>query len=169
MLEKVIGDYNKFLENIFKNLEEFKIDVSTYELDHICYRVATLEEYHEKKGQLSEFGCLLVESEINSRNISTFKFYEPVIYLDREIFLIELPSPKRNINYPTGLEHVEFVTETDLRDFIAAFPAIDFDISNIIKPVNPEVRIAFPDGTSVKFHNESLEKVIEKEQEFQLI
>jgi len=38
-----------FLETIFSHLSEDGIDVSHYTLDHICYRVETMEEYEDMK------------------------------------------------------------------------------------------------------------------------
>ena len=45
-----------FLDSLFENIDSYKIDVSSYELDHICYRVASIDEYLEMKHVLSQFG-----------------------------------------------------------------------------------------------------------------
>ena len=36
---------------------------------------------------------------------------------NREISVVELPSPKQGTFYPTGLEHAEFVIEESFEDY----------------------------------------------------
>ena len=52
-LKEIVGDVNAFLDNIFSSLEKNGIDVSEYFMDHLCFRVATIEEY-EKKGLIKQ-------------------------------------------------------------------------------------------------------------------
>lgn len=166
MLDEVIGNYYDFMKKTFENMETIKIDVSAYELDHICYRVATTDEYFLKKQQFEKFSELLVESIVNGRNISTFKLLNPIIYQSRKIYLIELPSPKINTDYTSGLEHVEFVIDKSLPDFIKDYPLINFEINNINNSVNADVKVVFANGITVKFHNETLEEIIKREINF---
>jgi predicted metalloenzyme YecM len=65
---------------------------------------------------------------ISGRPISTFHLLTPLVYQDREIYLVELPSPKANSPYPTGWEHAEFVIDTDLDTFIGKYRDIDWDL-----------------------------------------
>ena len=44
----------KFLDRTFLELLRYGIDVSYYELDHICYRVGSQDEYERNKAYLSE-------------------------------------------------------------------------------------------------------------------
>ena len=54
-----LGDIKPFLDHIFKYLSVKKVDVTNYELDHICYRVETKERYQELKKSLTNLGELL--------------------------------------------------------------------------------------------------------------
>ena len=47
-----LGDPTQFLDETFKELHNDGFDVSGYELDHICYRVETMERYEEIKSLL---------------------------------------------------------------------------------------------------------------------
>ncbi|MFN8674350.1 MAG: VOC family protein [Candidatus Sericytochromatia bacterium] len=162
-IENIIGDTTLFLDKIFNELKILNIDISNRFLDHLCYRVATLEEYNHKKEALLNFGVLLTEADVNGRPIATFKLTKPIVYNSREIFLIELPSPKKNTNYESGLEHIEFVIEEGLSYWIEKYPKIDFEKSGMSKELNPEIKIALSDNLAVKFHPLSLDKVIEIE------
>jgi predicted metalloenzyme YecM len=160
---KLLGDVNGFLEKIISALDADKINVSKYELDHVCYRVKSQDEYEQFKSKLSHLGELLTEIEIGERLISTYKLKEPINFRKRKIYLVELPSPKKDSPYPKGLEHVEFVIQDNFEDFMRKHPNIKFDTSGIGKLINPDIKIKYP-KFSVKFHNKPLEYVIKYEQ-----
>lgn len=162
-LKSIIGNVDTFLENIFSNLNKINLKTDNYFLDHLCYRTASQEEYQQKKAELLNLGELFVEAPVNGRLIATFKFFTPVEFKGRNIPMIELPSPKPGKNYQSGLEHVEFVINESLQSFIERFSVITFETDNIADSLNPDVKISFADGLTVKFHIESLDKIIEKE------
>lgn len=162
-IESKLGNITVFLDTIFSELENLKIDVSDYYLDHICYRTRSENEYKEINLFLPNFAKLLIESDVNGRLISTFKFFKPIKYKNRDIFIIEIPSPKKGVTYNSGFEHVEFVIKENLFEFMRKYPNIEFDISNISKELNAEIRIKLTGDLAVKFHNQSLETVIELE------
>ncbi len=153
-----------FLDRAFQHLENDKIDVSIYELDHICYRVETLEEYSHICEQLLDYGVLLSEAMIQWRPISTYKLASPIAYKGREIYCVEIPSPWAHQKYLTWYEHVEFVIDEDLTDFMFRYNYIVFTTNWIDKKINPDVSVRYSDTMAVKFHNNTLEDVIKYEQ-----
>jgi len=158
-----LGDVGAFLEKTFSALDHDGIDVSGYELDHLCYRVDSMEKYKRFQDEFSRLGTLLNETEINGRKISTYKLKKPIPFGDRQIFLVELPAPKEGSAYADGLEHSEFVIPEKFEDFIKHHSSVPFDLSDIHKKSNPDIKIKY-DGFSVKFHNRTLEEVIRTEQ-----
>jgi predicted metalloenzyme YecM len=161
-LKDVIGDYDKFLEDIFFMLEDIDLDVENNQLDHICYRVESIDQYKSKKEELILFGELLIESLVNGRNISTFKLFEPILYKNRKIFLIELPAPKHGHSYSAGLEHVEFVTIEPLQKVVNRYPQFAFETFGIHKKINADITLKLG-NYCMRFHNQSLEDVIKLE------
>ena len=163
---KILLNPEGFLKNIFENISESGIDVSELELDHICYRVETLEKYLELKKDLLKVWKLLKENLIWWRKISTFKLKNPIIYKNRKIYLLELPSPKEWSYYKEWYEHVEFVIKDSFNDFIDKYSDIKFNKKAINKDRNPDIKIKYTQETwkykniSVKFHHNSLESVI---------
>jgi len=162
-LDHHIDSTTKFLDNIFSSLVEVDIDVSPFFLDHICYRVETAEEYERYKNILADYGTVLSETMVSGRLISTYKLHEPITYKERHIPLLELPSPKPGKHYASGLEHAEFVIDTSFEAFMKKYPHVSFETKDLEKKINPDIRISF-DGCSVKFHQQSLEDVIQFEQ-----
>lgn len=160
---QILWEHNTFIDEIFKNLENDKIDVSKFELDHICFRVWTLEEYFSYKNKLENISDLLTETTIWGRNISTFKLNNPIIYKNRNIYLIELPSPKKWSNYKSWYEHAEFVIDKSFEEFMQEYKNIKFNEKAINKEINPDIKIDY-NWCSVKFHHNTLEYVIQFEQ-----
>ena len=161
-IEIKLKNINSFLEKIFKLLKQDNINISLCELDHICYRVETLEKYEELKIFLRNFGTQLTEVTIGGRFISNFKLNTPIIFDKRKIYLVELPSPKQGTNYKEVFEHVEFVISDSFDTFMKKYNTIKFDTTDLSKSFNQSITINY-ENCSVKFHQNSLEYVIKYE------
>ncbi len=158
-----------FLEKLMAYLEPTPGALDHLFLDHLCYRVETVDAYVELRDKLSTENELLVESLIGGRRISTFKMKMPFHFRGRAIPLLELPEPKPGSFYAEGWEHVEFVTDRPLSAFAEWLMAGreltegTLDYSGMNKARNADLRLQLPDGLSVKFHEQSLEEVIREE------
>lgn len=159
MIEQILGPITPFLDRLFEHLQEDEIEVSQFELDHICYRVETLQRYQELVQQLSPLGDLLTETMIGGRPISTFKLLTPIEYQDRTIYCLELPAPKVGSPYLEGFEHAEFVIDVPFAEFMNKYSKCKFKMKGMQKVVNPEISRKY-DGISVKFHHHPIEYVI---------
>ena len=162
-LQKIIGDHSEFLTKIFTHLENLQIDVSRYELDHICYRVESLERYHQLKIELMSWGTLLTEAEVNGRPIATFRLHVSLEFRGRQISVLELPAPKSGKIVIEGLEHIEFAVGGDFEKLTSRYPLLPWNKSGAQKKLNPELEIALAPNLAVKFHPLTLSKVIEIE------
>lgn len=162
---------SNFLSDLFSTLEPSPGILDHLALDHICYRVESVERYEALRNLLQQENELLVESPINGRRITTFRMAKPFIYGDREIWLLELPEPKPGSHYAEGWEHAEFVTDRPLAAFATwieqhlGVTADAIDRSGESKSLNADLRLRLPGGLSVKFHELPLDRVIEMELE----
>jgi hypothetical protein len=161
-LADVVTDPLVFLNDLFSKIEDIDLNVDPYELDHICYRVETNNEYQQKKLDLAPFGDLLVESMVNGRLISTFKLHQPILFRERKIYLLELPSPKSQHSYHSGFEHAEFVTKDPLQKIVDRYPQYSFEVFGIHKKINADITLKLGDYC-IRFHNQNLEQVIQQE------
>ena len=148
-----------FLDDLFSDLDSLEIDVRHFELDHICYRVASDARYLELRELLIPIGNLISQKEVNSRPILVLQLDQPIIYQNRTIDVLELPAPKAGSPYIEGWEHVEFVINSDLNSFQYSFPNIQWDTKGLNKPINPDIRLRLGEK-SVKFHENPLDYVI---------
>ncbi len=157
-----------FLDVIQAGLESVGIAVDAYELDHVCYRVASLERYKAVKCELLELrsAVLLSEAQIGGRAIASFKLKTPISWRGRSITVIEVPSPKPGRAYAEGWEHAEFVIAETFAAFAARHPRAEFDWRGAEKVHNPDLALALPSPSgnfAVKFHHQALEAVIAEE------
>lgn len=153
-----------FLEKIFSILKANQIEIGSWEIDHLCYRTSSMDNYAELKKLWSGNGELLIESEVNGRDIATYKLHEPVVFRDYIIPLVEVPAPKKGKLTPEGFEHIEVVIDVEFDEIMKRFSHMSFDTKALAKELNPELVIKF-DDCSIKFHHMSLEKVIEIEKQ----
>jgi predicted metalloenzyme YecM len=152
IIQKVIGDYEAFLEEILGDIKKAGFDFSDFvQLDHICYRTNSIGNYDVKKKELSSTGTLVTETQISGRLIATFRLLEPIRYGSWRIDAIELPAPKPDNKYPEGLEHVEFVIFDNFETFLKKYNNHDFDLKSMNRGINPEIALNLG-KYSVKFH-----------------
>lgn len=176
----MLPDPTDFLDRIFAALEELcyievpkelidhpttiKVDKDQHDipyiLDHICYRVGTQDRYRELKKTLLKSNELLTETMINGRPIATFRLAEPLVYKNRRIDLLELPSPKKGSAYSEGYEHIEFAIGENPAHLLARYPDLNWDKKGLGKVVNNDLRLNLGDGMNVKFHQYPLDYVI---------
>lgn len=154
-----------FLGMMFVSLEKMRVDVSSYLMDHVCYRVETLERYHELRASLSPLAAIVHEGPVSGRPITVFVLKTPFWIGERMISCIELPAPKEGSPFKEGWEHAEFVVDEPLENFQSRYAdAHSFDTKGMGKKLNPELGLKIGGGLQVKFHELPLAQVIEIEQ-----
>src|SRR5580700_696367 len=139
-LETVIGDYPSFLKQVLKEIRGAGFDLSDFvQMDHMCYRVPSLERYTLKKSELTKVGKLLGEAQINDRPIAVFRLREPVYCENWRIDTLELPAPKNGVKTIEGLEHVEMVLFDDKEAFLKKYSDKSFEMQAADRGINPEI------------------------------
>jgi uncharacterized protein len=112
--EKQANDFLTHIEHILSS-ENVELE-NHWNVDHLCYRASTADEYHQLKTDFQQFSDFLGESPVNGRPISTFKLSKPVMFLNWTIDLVELPSPKPSKPMATGFDHIEVVCDIPLHE-----------------------------------------------------
>jgi len=159
-MDNIIGNYDIFLWDVFHNIKNVGFELSEFsELDHMCYRVETSERYIAKKIELGKIGELLSEEIIADRPIAIYKLKIPILVHGFKIYYMELPAPKINNRFKEGLEHVEFVINVSLHDFLVKHHNINFCLDSYDREINPELEIEF-EHCAVKFHKKNILEVI---------
>jgi phosphoglycolate phosphatase-like HAD superfamily hydrolase/predicted metalloenzyme YecM len=160
-LEQIRRDGEAFYERALPELARLGFDTGALKPDHLCFRVATPEEYAAHKKVLAGGGRLLSEAQIHGRPISTFRLAQPFQTSSGPIDLIELPFPGKKA-YATGFEHMEFVIRESFASLRARHPSLDFHLGKSA-PLNAELSLKTSFGQA-KFHHVPLDRVIEIEE-----
>lgn len=152
-----------FLESLFQEIKEAGIELeSHWDIDHVCYRSDSQENYQELKCSFEAFGRLLVESVVNGRLISTFKLFRPLECNGWRIDLVELPAPKTGKTTQAGFEHIEIVCDLPLSEIAQKYSHLKLDEKGLSKDYNQELEICLGER-NLKFHHSSLASVINLE------
>lgn len=159
-LKQIIGDYEAFLTDILGRVKAEGFDLKDFvQIDHMCYRAVSLENYESKKAELLGVAELLGETMVNGRPIATFRLNNPVIFKEWRIDAVELPAPKENDTHKERLEHIEFVIFDDMQKFLKKYNKHPFNLQSVDRGINPEVGLKLGD-CSVKFHLLNLPTVV---------
>lgn len=152
-----------FVRKMVFEMSEVKMPFDpNWQIDHLCYRVESEDQYQLFKSFFATEGKLLIESEVNGRLISTFKLSQPLLVNQHSIDLIELPAPKKSKPQIEGFEHIEIVCHEAFEKIQNSFSVLKFDVSGLKKSINAELELKLNSG-SIKFHHQSLETVIAAE------
>lgn len=153
-----------FLGKLFSTLDEKQIKIAEHwDIDHLCYRVDSLKRYEELKKSFSDFGKILIESDVNGRPIATFKLNFSVSFRNWSIDVVELPAPKPSKIIPEGFEHIEVVCDLPFSKLEESFKHLKLDLGGLKKDFNQEFEIDLG-LRNIKFHHLSLESVIRLEE-----
>lgn len=158
----MINKVESFLDKVFSEINSAGIHLNEWEIDHICYRTSSLQNYEDSKKYFETLGELLIEGNVNGRPITTYKLHSPIIYKNHIIPLVEVPAPKAGKTTKEGFEHIEIVIDIPFEKIQAMYSNCKFETKGLSKELNPELEIEFKD-CAIKFHHMSLEKVIEIE------
>ena len=109
--DNFIHSAHDFLNKLFTEIHHHNFEVSNWEIDHLCYRTSSLNHYQQKVNEINKFGTMISKAQVNGREITTIKLHKPIRYNNYNIYLIEIPAPKKDKVTDDGFEHIEFVID----------------------------------------------------------
>jgi predicted metalloenzyme YecM len=154
-----------FLERTFKLLNDKGVKLDHWEIDHLCYRTSSTQNYQEALLYFKTLGQCLTESLIAGRPIATIKLSKPIRFKSYIIDLIEVPAPKDGQVIQEGFEHFEIVTDRNFSYIEKKYSHLSTSLVRKNNILNPELTLKLDQSSSVKFHYKSLEHVINLEQQ----
>jgi predicted metalloenzyme YecM len=181
-VEAIIGSIEPLITAVSVRLAELGLpSLEDHAVDHVCYRVATLEQYQQTKtALLSHHGSLAVEGMINGRPIACIRLHTPLtarLPSGKEVNVpcVELPCPKAGSPYAVGLEHLEVViggadstpwdSRAQLEAFMARHANVEWDTRALDKHCNADVSVQVTPEYCVKFHECALLRVVQAEKD----
>jgi predicted metalloenzyme YecM len=153
----------EFLSMLIAEAKSRGLDLTTAEIDHLCFRTNSTEDYKQTKKIFSSIATMIAQTDVNGRPIAAFKLNKPWKFANHIIDLIEVPHPKKNKITKRGFEHFEVIIALTFDDFKKRYPQFIYIETGLSKKLNPELEIEFNCG-AIKFHHMRLEEVIKIEQ-----
>ncbi len=163
-VEDIIGDYKAFAALQRDRLLTRGIDITPYELSHICYRVPEWDEYVRVRGLLERHAVANREGFWNGRPMSLILFDHLEVLEGKAMPMIELIPPVHQRVYKMGLEHIGFVIgEEGFDEFKRAHRPVltGQQFQGPTPGINEPYYILFEDFTHVKFHQRPLRETAE--------
>gem|GEM_PF-5161359 len=117
-----------------------------FPLDHICYRVKTLDEYKEYKELFISQSRLYTEKFFHERHFHAFVLKEPLVYKSAKFYYLEFAEPGGSDSYERGFQHIEFLTNKHWEDMLTK----DLLIKYLYESKNGERYIKYEDKIAIK-------------------
>jgi predicted metalloenzyme YecM len=162
-VEDIIGDYRAFAAQQRDRLSARGIDITTYPLSHLAYRVPEWDEYVRVRGLIERHAVANRENVWNGRPISLIVLEQPLEVLEgQSVSLIELIPPVHQRVYKMGLEHLGVVIGNTFDAFVDVHkPVLTGQQFQGPNSTPDPVYILFEDFTHVKFYRLSLQASVE--------
>jgi predicted metalloenzyme YecM len=162
-IEAIIGDYRAFTALQRDRLATRGIDIASYELSHLAFRVPEWDQYVHLRALLERHAIANHENVWNGRPISLIVLAEPLRVLDGKVIpLVELIPPVHQRVYKMGLEHLGVVVGDAFDGFVDAHkPVLTGQQFQGPNSTPDPVYILFEDFTHVKFYRLSLQASVE--------
>lgn len=156
-IKTIIGNYQAFFSNLLSQMQAAGIHMTGMPLSHLLYRTATLSEYEKLREEIKKYCSEFVETQFNGRAISILILKEPLqLEGGYTVSVIELPAPRLDQPYPSGLESVGIVLGSQLAVFILQHK----DILTGIKNQGQLAFITFDNEKTAKFYHTSLHDIV---------
>ena len=159
-MQSIIGNYETFLKSELDALNAVGIDIHGRFIDHIAFRCISSDDYIATQAALIPWAEKRIERSFNKRDVSIYKFYDPLQYEQYVIPYLELISYREGDTFARGLEHIEVVIDAPL-SLLTQYPALDWRVAEG-RLIHIEVFLQF-EKYAVKFHNLPLEEAVQKQ------
>lgn len=133
-------------------------------IDHLGIKCLSTQEYVHLKNKLSQVAALLGEARINGRLISSFRLEKPLLIAQQSVWVLELAAPKPR-EQKQGFDHLEIVIKESFDKRRDRLKNGDWQSVRWPSLINPELSVSLGSGI-LKFHFQSLEKVIALEEQY---
>ena len=147
----IISNYTIFIDKVFKLLADNGLNPDSFKIDHLGYQAESAADYDQLVKKSSTFAKQVDENIVGARRVVLFELISPLEYNGQTFSLIEIFEPRSGQNVKSAWEHVEFLVEPPLEEFIAQTPQIEWDTSALNRDEFPMLIFSLGDGLRAKF------------------
>ena len=159
-IEDLIGDYKAFFSDFLYRMKESDIHINDMPMSHLLYRTTTTPEYETLRDELIKHCGEFVETQFNGRAVSILILKKPLLLEDGfSVSMIELPAPRPEHMYPSGLESIGVVVGKKLPEFIKQHEHVLTGVKEHGQYCQPAF-ITFENDKTSKFYDISLREIV---------
>ncbi len=103
-------EFDSFIVDLDKRLDQIGIDLKQYIIDHVCYRAHDLADFESLKADFIQMSAVYTEVFYHERQFLLFLLKEPFVYNGASISCLEFAEPGGSDVYDTGFQHLEVLT-----------------------------------------------------------
>src|SRR3989344_2608398 len=141
-------------------MEKISIDATNMPISHITYRTTSIQEHEDIRDQLKLHCKEFVETQFNGRSVSILNLRTPLPLSKGFSFsFIELPAPRAEHMYPSGLEHVGFLVGEALSEFKDKHKGV-LTGEKDRRPYCFPAYVTFENGKTAKFYEKILKEIV---------
>lgn len=152
----ILNDYREFIDRVYGKLISLNIDTQEITIDHIGYQADSAEDYDYQIKHIEDFATQVSENIVGDRRVGIFKLKSSLQYLNQNFSVIEIFEPRKDQSVKSSWEHVEFLVDKSLEEFINEYPKVDWDSSVINREEFPMLILSLGEGMRAKFPRRSV-------------
>ena len=146
-----------YLDEFGKFCSENSVYVNGIDIDHICYKCSSKEEYEIIRCFFEYDDIFIYQSIFSKRRISIIRFLDPLKSICGDVHCLELSDQKPDGSQGSKVDHIEPVPKTiSYEEMLGRFSKLELPIEENIKPHHSTHYIVLPNGIKLKFNNEPL-------------
>ncbi|MFQ5493387.1 MAG: VOC family protein [Candidatus Dojkabacteria bacterium] len=159
------SNHNRFIAKVYKLLAGLGIDTDKLSIDHTAYQADSAEDYESQKKHVMESEELISENIVGGRRVGIFGLKSPLSYKGESFSVIEIIEPRAGQEVKSAWEHVEFMVEGTLEEFMAKHPKLQWTKDAIDRNEFPMLILKLTEDIRAKFPRRSVLDEIERQKQ----
>ncbi len=147
----ILDNYQKFIDEIYNRVANLGIDIESLKIDHLGYQAESPKDYNDQVSLISTCTTKISENIVGGRKVGVFQLQNHLEYQNQTFNIIEIFEPREGQIVKSAWEHIEFLVESTLEEFMNKYPNITWDISALDREEFPMLILLLGDGWRAKF------------------
>lgn len=163
--EELKNKLQEYIDMFDSFCNEQKISTENINIDHVCYKCGSTEEFENIRKTLEFEEKFMYQSIISKRRIAYIGFSEPLNSIFGKVYYLELSDQKPDNSQKSKCDHLEPIPNgISYESMVERFRNSNLEIVETIKPHHSTHDSILPNGVKVKMSSEKLIDKIHREE-----
>jgi predicted metalloenzyme YecM len=147
----ILENISQSIDKIYTKLTELGVDTSKLTIDHIGYQASSAEDYNKCVDQIKRDAVPNSEHIVGGRRVGVFILNSSINYNNQTFSIIEIFEPRAGQQVESAWEHIEFLTDKTLEEFMGEYANISWDTTALNRDEFPMLILNLGEGLRAKF------------------